>query len=435
VPARVVALGGIALAVVALVVVLLSSGSSSAHRTVRAGFSSAEQLVPGLEVRVAGRKVGEIKKVQLVGGRPVVTLEVTEDEAWPLPKGTTAEVRWGSTTSLEYRFVSLHPGRAGAPPLPDGALLPEARNVTPIEFDQFYRIFRGRTTGDLRRLVGELGDTLEGNGDAVRSGLHQAPGGIDATSSVLRELGADRRALGQLVTQGDRVTGALASRSADLGPLIDHLAGTIDEFGQHTRAEQASLDRGPGTLDQGTTTLARLDRSLTGLGALVDDVAPGAVQLRELAPVARRALRRLSSVSPLAITTLRAGTRAAAPLARLLDKGTGFLPRLGAVTDRLAPMVDCVLAYAPEITGTLSTWSGFNQNYDADGHYARTFDLTVHPLLIAGTSATSQQAVSDSLHYAMPRPPGLNGGKPWLREDCGAGAAALDAAKDPEIRR
>ena len=157
---------------------------------------------------------------------------------------------------------------------PSNALLTETHNVTPVELDQSYRIFRGRTRGDLGAIVSELGSTLYTNGGALRSGLQAAPGGLDQTSAVLRELGANQNALQTLVDQGNQVTSALASRQNDLGTLVDHAAATFNVFAAHTAAEQASLDQGPQALNTATSTLNRLNTSLTGLQTLVTDVAP-----------------------------------------------------------------------------------------------------------------------------------------------------------------
>lgn len=424
----------LAVAVVVVVLIAASSSGGSSH-TIRAQFSSAEQLAPGLEVRIAGRKVGDITAVRLAGQRPVVTMEITEGDVWPLPAGTTATERWGSTTSLEYRYIELAPGRSSAAPLPEGALLGPANTQTAVELDSFYRIFRGQTNTDLRNLVTELGNTLATAGPGLRSGLSSAPGGLDQTSAVLAELGADQSALNQLVTQGNRVTSALNSRQADLGPLVDHAGATFDELARNATAEQNALDRAPAALSAGTGTLNRLDTSLNGLTTLLDDIAPGAISLRTLAPTARDALLELNRIAPLATSALKKGTSAAAPLNKLLDAGTTFLPKLGSTVGQLAPMVSCVLPYGPEIAGTLSTWSGFNQNYDAGGHYARTFDLSGNPYIIAGTGLTSQQVISSAaggLTYAMPRPPGLNAGQPFLQPQCDAGASSLVASQDPE---
>jgi virulence factor Mce-like protein len=426
------------IAALAVIAILIASVLGGSGHNVRAIFGSAEQLAPGLQVRIAGRNVGHISAVRIVAGRPVVTLEIDEGDIWPLPAGTTAEIRWGSTTSLEYRYIELHPGPEGNGPLPNHALLTQATNVTPVELDQFYRIFRGRTTPDTRALVQELGDTLGGNGRALDRGLRAAPAGLNRASAVLGELGADQSSLGELVRQGERITGALAARQGDLTALVGHAAGTFDTLAQRSADQQAALDQAPQALGEGTGTLRRLDGSLTGLQALVDDLAPGAIELQRLSPVARDVLVELSAVAPLAASTLGRGIRTAPGLTRLLRTGTSFLPELGSVSAQLAPMVGCVLPYAPELAGTLSTWTAFNENYDQGGHYARTFDLTVNPLLVAGSAPASPQIVSLSggnLRYAMPRPPGLNAGQAWFQPQCDAGPNALNAAADPERGR
>jgi virulence factor Mce-like protein len=433
---RTLALSALALGVVAFAVVVIGNPFSGSHdRIIRARFQSAEQLTPGLEVRIAGRKVGSIDAIDLTGGSPIVAMQVTERDVWPLPAGTTVEARWGSTTSLAYRYVELHPGPPSGAPLRSGTLLSEAHTATPVELDQYYRIFRGRTIGDVRSLVGELGDTLASNGPALQRGLAAAPGAVNQTSAVLSRLGADQTALEALVVQGNRVTGALADRQGDLGALVDHLAGTFDEFARHTQAEQAALDQAPQSLSTAAGTLKRLDTSLTGLQGLVDDIAPGATQLQKLAPRLSGALVRLDQVGPLAASTLARGTSAAAPLDRMLQAGTPFLPQLGSMLAQLAPVLDCLRPYTPELAGNLGTWTGYNQNYDKGGHYARTFPLQLNALLAPGTLATSAQIVAASaggLHYAMPRPPGLNAGAPWFQPQCGAGPNSLDPSKDPE---
>jgi virulence factor Mce-like protein len=436
-PTRRLVLAALAIGVVAFAVVLLGNPfSSSGDRIIRARFQSAEQLTPGLEVRIAGRKVGSIDSIEI--GRdshPIVGMQIGESDVWPLPAGTTVEARWGSTTSLAYRYVELHPGPPSGAPLPNNTVLAETHTATPVELDQYYRIFRGRTTGDVSSLVRELGDTLAPNGPALQRGLAGAPGGINQTSAVLNRLGADQSALDALVVQGSNVTGALASRQNDLSALVDHLAGTFDEFARHTQAEQSSLDLAPGSLNTAAGTLKRLDTSLSGLQGLVNDIAPGATKLQQLAPRLRGALLELGRVGPLAVSTLQRGTNAAAPLDRMITTGTPFLPQLGSALGRLAPVFDCLRPYTPELAGNLGTWTGYNQNYDNGGHYARTFPLQLNTLLAPGTVATSSQVVAGSLgglHYAMPRPPGLNAGTPWFLPQCGAGPASIDPSKDPE---
>ena len=113
------------------------------------------------------------------------------------------------------------------------------------------------------------------------------------------------------------------------------------------------------------------------------------------------------------------------------------MPHLGSVLGQLAPMVACVRPYAPEIAGQMTDWTGFNGSYDDRAHYSRTAQQK--PPFAPGTSMTSEQIVNDTfrnkIFYAMPRPPGLGAGQPWLIPECGAGRDALDPSKDPELRR
>jgi ABC-type transporter Mla subunit MlaD len=430
---RILALLGVVVLLGGGLVIVVGALTGGDFHTLRASFDSAVQLAPGQEVRIAGRKIGEITAINVVDGRAVVDLEVRDSNVWPLHRGTTAGTRWGSTTSLAYRYVEIYPGPASAPALPDNGVLTAAYTKTAVELDQSYRIFRGRTRGDLRSLVSELGDTLDGRQQALQTGLHAAPGGLDETSGVLRELSADSNALRTLMVAGDHVTSALAAHTSDLGGTVAHAAATFDEFANHARAQQASLDRAPAALRESVLTLARLDSSLVGLHALVNDLAPGALALRAMATPARLAVAQLRTVAPLATSTLRRGRSAAPGITRLLKVGTPFLPALGKVLTQLEPMLGCIRPYAPELAGNLSTWAGYNKNFDAGGHYARTFSLLVNPAIVPGTPLNSKQITdTTTLKYAMPRPPGLNAGQPWLLPQCGAGPDALNSAKDPE---
>jgi virulence factor Mce-like protein len=434
-PSQILAVLGTVVLLGAGVYIVATQVFGGDEHTLRASFDSAVQVTPGEEVRIAGRKIGQVGASELVDGHAVVDLKIQESDVWPLRRGTTADVRWGSTTSLAYRYIEIKPARAPAPTLPDGAALTLAQTTTPVEFDQAYRIFRGRTRTDLKNVVGELGDTVQGRGGEISSGLKAAPGGLDATAAVLHQLGADGNALTTLVKAGDRVATALAAHSGALGTLVDHAAATFDEFAQHTTAEQRSLDQAPGAFDASTVTLKRLDHSLVGLRALVDDLDPGARALRQLAAPMRSAVSQLYDVAPLATSTLRSGRRASPGLQRLLSKGVNFLPSLSTVLTQLEPMVGCLRPYGPELAGMLGTWAGYNKNFDTVGHYARTFPLLVNPLLTPGTapdSKTITQVLGSRMTYAMPRPPGLNAGHPWFQPQCGAGPDSLNSSKDPE---
>lgn len=244
-----------------------------------------------------------------------------------------------------------------------------------------------------------------------------------------------------LVASGDRTTTALATRDDELRDLVSNAAGTFDEFAEHADDQRAALDRLPATFRTSRVTLGRLDRSLGLLDALLDDLRPGARELRTLAGPLRGALVELRDFAPLAADTLQRGTRAAPPLTRFLNTGTSVLPRTGTVLRQLTPMVGCLRPYGPEIAGTLSDWTGFGKNYDEFGHYIHGIPTQRNIFIDAGQKQDSEAIINANrgrLFYAMPRPPGLNAsqgigsGRPTFLPQCGAGPESLDPSKDPE---
>lgn len=424
-----------AIALVAAVVLLVVLRSGSDGGTVRAAFGSATNLFGGLEVRVAGRKVGEIASTERVDGQAVVRLRIDDGRVWPLRRGTTARIRFGTTVAAATRYVELAPGPRSAPAIPDGGLLTRSDTVTPVEFDELFNVLDRDAQGDLRHLLDTSASTFGPRGRPLARGISGTAAGFDALGSLTRALGSDPRALSTLVGAGERTARALASRDPALRALLTDAAGTFDELAAHDDGIRASLARLPRTLAAGRGTLARTDRSLVGLDALVADVAPGARRLRAVAPSARRAVAGLTRVAPQASATLLRATRAAPPLRGLLRDGAPFAERLERVLDESVPVLECVRPYGPELVGFLGTWAGFAKNHDSRNHYART--LIQVPPLVNGTPLSSDKVVGTipGLTYAFPRPPGLNAGKPWFQPRCGAGPESLDPRKDPEAVR
>lgn len=422
--------------VVALVAVVLVARGDGGGHTLHAAFTEAVQVVPGQEVRVAGRKVGHVSDVREVDGDAVVDLRI-DGADWPLRRGTVAALRYGSVSGYAARFVDLRPGPVSAPALPDGGVLSTASTVTPVEFDQIFNTFDAPARRDLRGVLDEAAATVDGHAAGLASAVRDGSRGLDGYAGFAHDLGADPGALRTLVRAGARTAGALRAQDTALRALLRRAAGTFDELAARAAAQRTTLQRLPATLDTGRATLARLDGSLVGLQALVADLAPGARALRGVAPSVRRTTHTLLAVAPRATATLQTGRRAAPAIDRLLRAGTPFLPQLGAVLGRMAPMVACIRPYAPEIAGTATTWTGFS-GADSDGGYGRV-DLTqLPPTVAAGSTLNSEQVTStfkDRVFYAMPRPPGLDAGTPWLLPECGAGRDALDATKDPELRR
>jgi ABC-type transporter Mla subunit MlaD len=430
--ARRIGLAGLAAIVVALLALVVLTGGDD-HRTLRATFGQAPQVVTGQEVRIAGRKVGSVQSVKEVDGQAVVTMAFGAGD-WPLHRGTVARVRYGSLSGYAGRFIDLRPGPRSAPALADGAVLGIGQTITQTEFDELWNTFDATTRRNLQGTLDGAADLVGPRGAELGRSLQLGGPGVEGLAGLMADLGHDPAALQTLVRAGARTTAELRRQEPALRELLPRAAGTFEELAGRAREQQAALERLPATLRIGRSTLARLDASVTGLRALVTDLRPGARALQLLAPTATRTIRKLHAVAPLATRTLVVGRRNAPAISRFLRAATPVLPRVASILDRAAPAVGCIRPYAPEITGTLVTWAGLGST-DPLGLNGRANLTQLPPLVGAGTPASASEITRlyrNRISYAMPRPPGLDSGKPWFQPQCGAGPDALDPAKDPE---
>jgi len=414
---------------------LLSLTPAKSHR-LTAVFGSAVSVVPGLEVQVGGVAVGEIKTVRLDGQRAVLGLSIGKH--WPLPQGTTATIRWGSTLGLGTRYVELTPGPSAAPPMRDGAVIPERQTTTPVELDQFYGTFDAGTRTDLRGLISGTDAASRGQSAQIGAGVAGSAAALQATSGVLADLDQAQPQLSALVSEGARATATLAARKTQIEDLLQVASTTFTQFGTRTAAIRSALDQFAPALSESRVTLSRAQTSISALDRLFTALQPGLTALHPFIAAARPAIAGLRRLAPLGAATLQTLTRTAPPLTSFIERAQPFSKQLQSMAAGLAPQVSCIRPYGPEIAGLVTTWASWGQDYDNVAHYARVkvnagptaFDS--FPPIATSTFLATQ---AGGIKYAMPRPPGLNAGQPWLLPQCGAGEDALNPVKDPEQQR
>ena len=425
------------LLVLALIGVVLfinwAVGTRHQPHEVRAVFTEAVNLYPGLDVRVDGLDAGKIKKVEYSGGHAIVHLGI-DDGSWPLHRGTTAALRFGTTIGNGTRRIDLDPGPSSAPALPENGIITNKDTVEATEFDEVFNTLNGRTRKALQGMLRGTGTTFGPRARQLSAGVRQTAPGLHAVAGLATDLAGDEYALKALVANGARVTRTLAARKPQIADLMSVASGTFRAFAANTRGITASLDRFPGTLRTARSTLARLDTSVAGLDALMGDLRPGAAQLRPLARSLRPALNDLRTVVPSAVATLRTGRRAAPAIAGLLGRTSPFARAATPAFRGLAPVVGCLRPYAPEMAGFFGTWASWPSYYDGTAHYGRVqanFGFS-EPVIWPKEITSAQYTKLTGQKYALVRPPGYNAGQPWMLPECGAGPDGLDATKDPE---
>lgn len=406
---------------------------------VKAGFSYAVNLTPGLDVRVSGIDAGKITSVDYEDGQAVVGLGIDDERVWPLHRGTRAILRWGTTAGNGTRFVQLEPGPKSAPEIPDGGIIPTNDTISPVEFDDFFNTFDTDTREHLQGFLRHGAETFDERERALGVGLRNTPPAFEAASGVFAELASNEQALRSLVSHTSRTTRILAREDESIKALITGMARTMDAFADHSRAMGTDIEDFPPTLVEVRSTLGRLDRTVDVLDGLVADIGPGARALRPLAATARPMLAELRATVPQALSTINAARETAPQITRLFRRGQPFAQELDPVLKDLVPSLACIRPYAPEFAGTLSTWASFAKNFDSIEHYARVRGISGPDNFASNPPTDSDEFVEQyGYTYAFPRPPGLASvpgapnSDPQFMPECGVTRDALDPSKDPE---
>src|SRR5688500_833172 len=158
----------------------------------RAEFRTAQAVVPGQgqTVRVAGVDIGEVKEVELVDGRGVISFEIERDY---LPIYRDATILMRPTTGLKDMFCDLDPGSRSAGEYEEGETIPMTNTLPDVNLDEVLEALDSDTQAYLRMLLVGAGEGLEGNGKRLGKLLGNL-GPIQNDLSTLNEEVAKRRA-------------------------------------------------------------------------------------------------------------------------------------------------------------------------------------------------------------------------------------------------
>lgn len=432
---RIAVIAAIAAAALVTAVIVRDSGADAPGSRFTFVTDEAINLKKGFEVRLAGRRVGDVTTAEPTSdGRARIGLRIKDETALPLRKGTRLRLRWAGTIRYTGRYVEVVPGPAGARPLREDEIA-EAGDLSTVELDEVFGTFDRATRRALGRTLDRSGVALRAAAPSLSKALGgSAPDAVEAAQGVLEDLGADPVALDQLLRSADAVANAAAESRPGIRALLQDSATTLSAFGDEAASLQQTLSSAPAALTSIRRTLLRADRTLTSAGVLVERLAPGIAQSRSLPAPLTRALRTIVRVGPDARRTLTRARTAAPPLAGLLDRARGVTPELESVAKEATRQFRCVRPYAPEVGGFAGTWAGFWGIGDLKDKILRA-NIAVFPTIpVTTVPLTSPEylKVAPDLRIAYPMPPGYVVGKPKFDPSCGVGPEVVTAAGDPE---
>jgi phospholipid/cholesterol/gamma-HCH transport system substrate-binding protein len=280
----------------------------------KAQFSTAQSVTPGQgqTVQVAGVDVGDITRVDLVGGRAVVTMKIRRKYT-PLYRNATALLR--PKTGLNDMVIELDPGSRNAGEAPAGFTVPVAQTLPNVNFDEILSSLDSDTRSYLQLLVGAAGEGVGGQGKQLSASLKR----FEPTGRYLARLNgalAEReRNIRRSIHNFRLLAQALGEKDDDLAALVDSSNRVFTAFARQDARLRDALHELPGALNTTDATLAKVDDLGRRLGSTLGDLRPAA---RALGPSLRRTRPFLRETTPVIRDQLRPFARDALPVVKVL---------------------------------------------------------------------------------------------------------------------
>lgn len=273
----------VGLAAIAAVLLFQKADIQAALRggeTVELHFSEAYRLKPSVsEVKIAGVGVGIVRSVDRQDdGSTVVEIKVDDEAREAMGTAPSARIRPTTLLGGNY-YVEIVPG--GRRDEFSGTI-PAERTSLPVELDGLTNAFPAKAREGVRTSVRGLDGALGQRGSTgLRDLLRQAPGTLDPAAQVLRALQGNPRShdLVRLISGVESGSRVLSDEQSRLGPLLTDLASTSAVLDARRYDLARTTATMPGTLDETTRMLDRLDSVLTNLERTVDPVRPAVKEL------------------------------------------------------------------------------------------------------------------------------------------------------------
>jgi phospholipid/cholesterol/gamma-HCH transport system substrate-binding protein len=347
-------------------------------------FSTAQSVTPGQgqTVDIAGVPVGEIKKVELVQDRAVVTMQIKHKYAHLVKRDATMLLR--PKTGLKDMIVELNPGTPGTPSVPDGYTVPVSNTRPDVNLDEILSSLDRDTRDYLRLLVAGGGEGLKNNGRNTAATLKRfAPLNRDI-KKLTGQLSKRRTNLAHLIHNLQLLVSEVGTKDKQLAELVVSNNAVFQAFANQDRNLRRTFELLPGTLDTTQRALNTSDKLSQKLGPTLRDLRPGA---RALGPsqVATQAFSK--ATTPIIRNQLRPFVGQARPTVDALRPALGNLAK---VTPQLATSFSVLnkffnaLAYKPSVgesTLFYALWlnhigASVYSNQDANGPIRRGVILT-----------------------------------------------------------
>jgi len=246
----------------ALIVAATGSGDDGAYR-VRAIFNNAAFVIPGMDVKIAGVRVGSIESLDLTDDhKAAVVLNIENPNYHDFRENAFCRIRPQSLIGERYIDCRpeepLPPGMTQPPllqPIASGAgqgeyLLPSSQTATSVDLDLINNIMRLPFRQRFTIILNEFGTALAGNGQELNAALKVTDPALQQFNNVLAILARQNKQLASLAVNGDTVLAPLARERAHIAGFINSSGYTAQASAEESAAMTENLQKLPGFLTQ-----------------------------------------------------------------------------------------------------------------------------------------------------------------------------------------
>lgn len=377
----------LAVAVIVFVAILVLNAGSSSNYKVAAIFDTANGLVSGQQVKIAGAVVGSVDAVQLASG-PKARIVMGIDKKFA-PFRSDASCTILPEGLISENFVECKPGQAAAPlAAPAGGTTPTvplAHTTVPFSLQDVLNVLSLPTDERLSVLISQLGIGTAGQGQNINAILRRANPALQQSQRVLQIVDDQRAQLASAVGQTAQVLGSLARRSNSVREFVDRAAVVAQTTADHRTQLGQAIARLPAMLEAVRPGLHALDRAATNATPLLSELRTAAPELNRvtttLPAFAKAGIPALKTLSAAAAAG-RPAVRDAVPVINHLNAVSGPLNTLSHQLSRFLVSSRDTGAFE----GLLLVVYAFANNLSLEDNVSHmiTFGVGLSPLCIAG---------------------------------------------------
>lgn len=259
---RLIAIFVVCCAGLALIIVATGSGDDGAYR-VRAIFNNAAFVIPGMDVKIAGVRVGSIESLDLTDDhKAAVVLNIENPNYHDFRENAFCRIRPQSL--IGERYIDCRPeeplpaGMTQPPlltPIASGTgqgeyLLPSSQTATSVDLDLINNVMRLPFRQRFTIILNEFGTALAGNGQELNAALKVTDPALKEFGDVLGILARQNKQLAALAVNGDTVLEPLARNRAQVAGFINSSGYTAQATAEESASMTQNLQKLPGFLSQ-----------------------------------------------------------------------------------------------------------------------------------------------------------------------------------------